>query len=612
MENQEIMKQKENNFEFNEELLNCQMCQKNDQIGIVYANCNHSICFNCVYKIFLSEGFKGLDKELVKFICPICNNGEKELPFENIIQNLKILISTKNEIRFQTEIKNKNLEEINEGNFCKIHKDKKLIKFCKNHRMNLCELCISEIHEREFQDHELIDLQQENYNKKKQNNNSNGSENDNIIYEIMQNNHELEDLLKNQNSFMQKFESEKIKFCVEIDKLINDLKSIKDNYCKKYFAFQNNVQKIFEIINLAYLNYYISHDDDKMQISITKNLVDINYISKKLDFSEINIQLQKSLNEIMFEQDFFKYEFQWSTFEYKKAYELTAKGENKGEDCVTKIIELENLNQIVAGLIGGQIYIWSLGGKEIEKEINAHKSAIWEMIKLSNNMIASGSSDKTIKIWNILDFEKPIVLRGHTGTIFCLAELEKYKLISGSEDRTIKIWDILEKRNCIMTINSDSKINCLHILPDPGFIITGGDDNLIKIWNIYSKHVTDILQGHECTVWSITSLNSDNSIIATGSSDNSIIIWDLKNLKSIFILEGHENTISCLRMMNNGLLLSSSWDATIKIWNLKTRTCLTSLKGHKNIVWDVIQLTDGSIASCSSDNSIIVWEKKTD
>ena len=612
MENQEIMKQKENNFEFNEELLNCQMCQKNDQIGIVYANCNHSICFNCVYKIFLSEGFKGLDKELVKFICPICNNGEKELPFENIIQNLKILISTKNEIRFQTEIKNKNLEEINEGNFCKIHKDKKLIKFCKNHRMNLCELCISEIHEREFQDHELIDLQQENYNKKRQNNNSNGSENDNIIYEIMQNNHELEDLLKNQNSFMQKFESEKIKFCVEIDKLINDLKSIKDNYCKKYFAFQNNVQKIFEIINLAYLNYYISHDDDKMQISITKNLVDINYISKKLDFSEINIQLQKSLNEIMFEQDFFKYEFQWSTFEFKKAYELTAKGENKGEDCVTKIIELENLNQIVAGLIGGQIYIWSLDGKEIEKEINAHKSAIWEMIKLSNNMIASGSSDKTIKIWNILDFEKPIVLRGHTGTIFCLAELEKYKLISGSEDRTIKIWDILEKRNCIMTINSDSKINCLHILPDPGFIITGGDDNLIKIWNIYSKHVTDILQGHECTVWSITSLNSDNSIIATGSSDNSIIIWDLKNLKSIFILEGHENTISCLRMMNNGLLLSSSWDATIKIWNLKTRTCLTSLKGHKNIVWDVIQLTDGSIASCSSDNSIIVWEKKTD
>ena len=609
LENQES-EQSNENYYFNGELSNCQMCQKKEQIGIIYSPCNHSVCFNCVYKLFLSSGFKGLDLEYVKLNCPICNNGEKELSLENFGQNLKFLISSKNEIKFQTEINNKNFENINEGNYCKIHKDKELIKYCKNHRMNLCELCISEIHGREYQDHELIDFQKENYNNKKQNNNINSNENENIIYGIMQKNIEMKDLLKNQNSFLEKLESEKIKFCVEIDKLINDLKSIKENYGKKYFSFQSNIQKIFEIINLTYLNYYMSKDEDKNQISITKNLLDINYVSKKLDFSEINIQLQKSLNEIMFDQNFFKYEFQWSNFEYKKSYEMSTKGENKGEDCVTKILELEDLNQIVAGLIGGQIYIWNLGGKEIEKEINAHKSAIWAMIKLSNNMIASGSSDKTIKIWNTSDFEKPIVLKGHGGTIFCLAELEKYKIISGSEDRTIKIWDILEKRNCIMTILSDSKINCLHILPDPGFIVTGGDDNLIKIWNIYSKHVTDILQGHECTVWSITSLNSDSSIIASGSSDNSIIIWDLNNLRIIFTLEGHENTISSLRMMNNGLLLSSSWDATIKIWNLKTRTCLTNLKGHKNIVWDVIQLSDGNIASCSSDNSIIVWEKK--
>ena len=288
------------------------------------------------------------------------------------------------------------------------------------------------------------------------------------------------------------------------------------------------------------------------------------------------------------------------------------KEKNEVEDCVTKIIELQELNKIVAGLIGGQIYVWNLDERNIEKEVDAHKSAIWALIKLSNNMIASGSSDKTIKIWNIDNFEKPIILKGHNGTIFCLAELEKYKIISGSEDRTIKIWDILEKRKCIQTIRSDSKINCLHILPDPGFIITGGDDNLIKIWNIYSELVTDILEGHECTIWSITGLTSDSSIIASGSSDNTIIVWDLQNLKRIFSLEGHENTISCLKMMKNGLLLSCSWDTTIKIWNLKTRSCITSLKGHKNIVWDAIELNDGDIASCSSDNKIIVWKKKSD
>ena len=85
----------------------------------------------------------------------------------------------------------------------------------------------------------------------------------------------------------------------------------------------------------------------------------------------------------------------------------------------------------------------------------------------------------------------------------------------------------------------------------------------------------------------------------------------MNNLKIIFTLEGHDNTISSLRMMKNGLLLSSSWDSTIKIWNLKTKSCIVSLEGHKNIVWDVIEMEDGNIASCSSDNSIIVWEKKS-
>ena len=116
---------------------------------------------------------------------------------------------------------------------------------------------------------------------------------------------------------------------------------------KKYFAFQNNIEKIFEIINLTYLNYHISPEEEKNQISITKNLLDINYISKKFDFSEVNNQLQKTLNQIMYDKNIFSYEFQWSTFEYKKAFKLTSQEEDKGEDCITKIIELADLNQIV-------------------------------------------------------------------------------------------------------------------------------------------------------------------------------------------------------------------------------------------------------------------------
>jgi WD40 repeat protein len=502
---------------------------------------------------------------------------------------------------------------MNEEGMCKVRGHTKLTKFCKECQMNLCDKCVNELHERNFPNHELIDIKKKKNikdNDKINLNNENIDNKTNILYEAMEKKEELKDLLAKENTFLQKIESEKIKFDVAITEIINDINYLKQLYEQKIFVFQSSIEKIFEIINLSYLNYYISPIEEQKQISITKNLLDINYVSKKIAFSELQSPIKNVVNEFISNKDFFKYELQWSTYGFQKSYVLENKDSNTGEDCVTKIIELPNVNKIAAGLIGGQINIWNLDDQSIEKVIDAHKSAIWAMIKLSNNMIASGSSDKTIKIWNTYDFEKPVVLKGHKGTVFCLGELEKYKIISGSEDKTIKIWEILETKKCIINIPTDSKINCLHILPEPGFVLTGGDDNLIKIWNIYSQHITDKLEGHECTIWSIASLNSDNSLIASGSSDNSIIVWDLNTLKSVFTLEGHENTISCLRMMNNELLMSCSWDTTIRIWNLKSRNCITCLQGHKNIVWDVIQLEDGNIASCSSDNRIIVWERK--
>ena len=611
-ENMEIQNKKVET-ENKEELLRCEKCKNLDKIIINFDACNHLICMNCIYKYFLSSGFKGLDLEGVKAICPLCKKGEKDLSLEDFSEFLNNCVYSKKEINANKDDNYLYDSEINNTNFCKTHKDKKLIKYCNDCKYGFCEMCISELHERNFPNHELIDIQQEkDINIIKNKNNADGNSKANVINELIENQEELKSLSDIRNVFLQKLENEKKQFNEYIVSLIDDLNAIKDNYTQKYISFETSMKKIFEIIQVTYLKYHTSSPEEKNQILITKDLLDINFISKKIDFNEMRNQLKRTLNEVRYNNNFFSYELQWSSFEYKKSFELNSKDKNEVEDCVTKIIELQELNKIVAGLIGGQIYVWNLDERNIEKEVDAHKSAIWALIKLSNNMIASGSSDKTIKIWNIDNFEKPIILKGHNGTIFCLAELEKYKIISGSEDRTIKIWDILEKRKCIQTIRSDSKINCLHILPDPGFIITGGDDNLIKIWNIYSELVTDILEGHECTIWSITGLTSDSSIIASGSSDNTIIVWDLQNLKRIFSLEGHENTISCLKMMKNGLLLSCSWDTTIKIWNLKTRSCITSLKGHKNIVWDAIELNDGDIASCSSDNKIIVWKKKSD
>ena len=581
----------------------CDKCSLNQKNLILYS-CSHKICFNCIFKFFISSNFKGMTTLSIKSACPQCKKGDIEISLDDYIEILKLLLCNKNP-NFGKEEEQKtdnNTDNLNSEKNCKVHEDKKLIKYCKQCDVDLCEKCLGELHYRNYPNHVLIDI-----NKKDKKNANNKNSSDNIS-----NNKEINNLQEKETIFMQKLESESIMLQTKISQLIKDITVFMENYITKMNIFRNNMKKIFQIINLTYYNYYTSNDSDKKEI-VKKDLIDFNTIFKKVDLNEINISFQKINKEFMVEQPIFNFELQWDKEEYKKKYELKPKKDDDFKpDCVTKILEIKNLNKIVSSIINGQIYVWDLNSKSIDFSINAHKSAIWSMIKLSNDSVASGSSDKMIKIWDILNAttEPTIKLRGHKGTIFCLGEIEKNKLLSGSEDRTIKLWDLVEKK-CIMNLEdpNGSKINCLHILPDPGFIVTGGDDNLLKIWNIYSDYVPNTLKGHECTIWSITSISDDDTIIASGSSDNTIKIWDLISLKCLFTLEGHENTISSIRMLNNNFLISSSWDKFIKIWNLKTKTCVSTIQGHNNIVWDVIQLNDGNLASCSSDTKIIVWTK---
>ena len=582
----------------------CNKCKSINNLIIL--SCSHEICTNCIYKFYMSNNFKGLTTSSIKIICPKCQEGEEEINLDDWIELLKELLVQKNQnIDNNTD---KNANDYNKKNnksnkYCSTHKDKMFIKYCKDCKTNLCEKCLREIHNRYYNNHYLEDIDI--------NQNSEENMNNYQINENIKNNKYINDLQEKETIFMQKLESESIMIQTKINQIIKDLTIFLEKYISKINFFRNNMKKIFQIINLSYYNYYLSSNIDKNQITFSKQLVDFNIISKKIDMNDLIYLSKKLLTNFQEENQLYNFEYKFDVDEYKKKYTLKSP---EDPECITKIIEINKYNKLVSSLINGKIYVWDLNSNNLDYSIDAHNSSIWSMIKLSNDNIVTGSSDKLIKIFNILDqSSEPIIkLRGHKGTIFCLGELEKNKILSGSEDRTIKLWD-LETKKCILTLEdpNESKINCLYILKDFRFVLTGGNDNLIKIWNIYSEYIPNVLIGHECTIWSLASISDDDTIIASGSSDNTIKIWDLINLKCLFSLEGHENTISSLKVLNNSLLISSSWDQTSKIWNLRTKECVFTLKGHKNIVWDVIQLDSGDITTCSSDMSIIVWSKNS-
>jgi hypothetical protein len=74
--------------------------------------------------------------------------------------------------------------------------------------------------------------------------------------------------------------------------------------------------------------------------------------------------------------------------------------------------------------------------------LTGHSSYVYSLIKVSENVIASGSDDNTIKLWKEVNgkFQEIQTLTGHSHSVYSLLKVSENVIASGSEDKTIKLW----------------------------------------------------------------------------------------------------------------------------------------------------------------------------
>ncbi|CAF0921280.1 unnamed protein product [Brachionus calyciflorus] len=193
------------------------------------------------------------------------------------------------------------------------------------------------------------------------------------------------------------------------------------------------------------------------------------------------------------------------------------------ECCGQAITVLENGD--IASTYGNDIYIWDHNSNIEKFHLYGHSDKVQSLAVLSNDVLASGSSDRIIRLWNTKYGVWLNSLIGHTSDVFSLIVLENGYLASGSADKTIKIWNV-----------------------NTGVM------------------VKNILTNHQNILFSIVLL--PNGRIASGSADNSIKIWNKETGKlEKTLTNGHTFWVSQMVINNDGYLVSVSYDETIKFWN---------------------------------------------
>ena len=211
-----------------------------------------------------------------------------------------------------------------------------------------------------------------------------------------------------------------------------------------------------------------------------------------------------------------------------------------------RIYSLEWINEdtIASSDSNGDIRIWSVS-TGLTKRIISTSIYFYSLKLLRNDFSLAAGSNYRIYIYNINTGGLISTLQQHSGYyIHDIVLISDQLLASSSSDKTIGIWDLTSNTLKMILYGHTDQVYGLKLVA-PGFLASGSMDKTIRMWSTITGQLIRTLSNHTNSIWwSVDLLLSDNRTLVTGSLDKTIKLWDWE-------------TGQCLKTINSGIEISS-------------------------------------------------------
>ncbi len=196
-------------------------------------------------------------------------------------------------------------------------------------------------------------------------------------------------------------------------------------------------------------------------------------------------------------------------------------------------------------------------------------------------------------------------LRQHTAAVSALL-VHGCKVVSGSYDKTVRVFNPEADWACEYTSTVHTgAVYCL--AATSRYLCSGGADSIIQVYdasNLVPLCVVYTLTGHTLAVSCLCVLES--GLLASGSNDRTIRIWELEKFSCLRVLNGHTDAVSCLTLSGN-FLWSGAYDKTLRQWSWRDGVCAHVIVGHPGTVHTINVVSDGRLVSGAKDGALRVW-----
>jgi hypothetical protein len=603
----------------------CSICCSK-KYEMVFSTCGDCICAGCLHKeIFFNYGqfMKVVNpNEEITMKCVICNIGDFLLNKNTIYQVLGSLENIKEEIpkcgKCPESLRNKvilyckdckiflcqncftahpsehtltkNLNVKTNNNFCTIHSEQTLMYDCKTCSKPICQVCETIHH----QGHQITYIK-DAYKEKKEK-----------IYKKLPfstfekfNTHLQEEKIKIQDDLKKKSKE----FTDNIESLISQLNEMIFSYKNKIALFEENFKISTYNLKILFKRFYEdllnTPDEDYLNLYILSKLpddygkIDLRESTYKNNISissSVNIQLLKLKDEL----------------KNIKEISFSSNSVMNSQKNSSKDFKFDSIKN--------EINIpFNLNYKKIESiQFN---DIISTFLEIENNLIL-GASFNNLYLFelsnNSLKLLKNISLKKNLLNTPALLQLENGSIVHGGDK--LNIYD--KNLNIVEEIHLNNKLNENHILSlcriSEKSFAAGFNKGCIKILtkrNSNQKYSEETsLTNHINDVTSLLYLINPQYLLS--GSLGEIKFWKLSQQSTpIKTLIGHRNYVKSILYLNDEMFASCCRD--IKIWSIKDDfRCLKTINAHWDIINSLKLIRNNYIITPSSEKKFKIWNAK--
>ncbi len=148
------------------------------------------------------------------------------------------------------------------------------------------------------------------------------------------------------------------------------------------------------------------------------------------------------------------------------------------------LAKLNTNNHLAAGLRNGVIRIYNINDGNLVSSLVGHRSNVFDLVQISDDLLASSSDDETVRIWNLTTNTCRFILAGHSNPVIGLKQITSNILATASLDKTIKLWDTTSGRlTRTLTGHTNSIYRSVDLINNGQTLVSGSEDQTIKLWN---------------------------------------------------------------------------------------------------------------------------------